>query len=100
MTGTVTWEILAWVIGVQTTTITIVLGAVFWVQRQLASERDARAKVKDELAQFREEVARNYATTETLRQIEERMEAGFNRLGDRFDNVMAKLIDTRRSSRS
>lgn len=46
---------------------------------------DVRAKSAKELDAFKLEVAQRYATSDLMREIEERMIEAINRLGDRFD---------------
>ncbi|MGU9981438.1 hypothetical protein ACJ4V0_15490 [Phreatobacter sp. HK31-P] len=93
MTGTVSWEILLWMIGVQFSTIAVALGAVFWIQAQFRAERESLQRHREEFHLFKERVAREYATSATLRQMEDKMAQGFNRLGDRFDAVMQKMME-------
>lgn len=50
---------------------------------------EIRAKGAHELAEFKLEVAKNYATNTAIREVEERIVVAIDRLGDRLD----KLID-------
>jgi hypothetical protein len=55
-----------------------------------------RAKSAQELADFKLEVAKNCATNTSIREVEERVVAAIERLGDRLD----KMIDGQRSDRA
>lgn len=46
---------------------------------------DVRAKGAKELADYKLEAAQRYATSDLLKEVEERMIEAINRLGDRFD---------------
>lgn len=53
-----------------------------------------RSKGAQELADFKLEVAKNYATNSAIREVEERIVVAIDRLGDRLD----KIIDQRSGS--
>ncbi|CAI2936174.1 hypothetical protein [Aminobacter niigataensis] len=57
---------------------------------KLLSERveSIRAKSAQELADFKLEVAKNYATNSAIREVEERIVVAIDRLGDRLDKII------------
>lgn len=70
---------------VATITLPIVTAAVIsviWIQAQINS-------VRGDLAAYKEMVAKEYVTQQTLEKVEGRIVDAINRLGDRFDNVIA-----------
>ena len=49
---------------------------------------DIRAKSAQELAEFKLEVAKSYATNAAIQQVEERVVSAIEKLGERFDRAM------------
>lgn len=58
-----------------------------------------RAKSAQELADFKLQVAREYATSDAIREVEERVVAAIERLGDRFDKWMDRQVEPNRNGR-
>ncbi len=56
----------------------VVVGAVLWVTRLIG-------ELKDSLASFKQEVAKEYASMATLEKFEDRLMSAIDRLGDRLD---------------
>jgi hypothetical protein len=56
----------------------VVVGAVLWVTRLIGD-------LKDSLASFKQEVAKEYASMATLEKFEDRLMSAIDRLGDRID---------------
>lgn len=59
----------------------------------LAFERldEARAKTAHELAEYKLQVAKEYATNSVIREVEERLVQAIERIGDRFDKYFDKV---------
>jgi biopolymer transport protein ExbB/TolQ len=64
---------------------------------KLLSDRveDIRAKSAHELAEFKLLVARDYATNNAIREVEERVVAAIERLGDRLDKFVEAALKER-----
>lgn len=74
MTGTIEWaEITQTLIPISA----VVVGAVLWIDKRI----DA---VKTEMAEFKQEVAKEYASMATLEKFESRLLAAIDKLGDRL----------------
>jgi hypothetical protein len=61
------------------------------VEAAIEEARDAKAlavSAKGELADFREKVARDYATADMVASVEGRVVAAIDRLGDRIDRIL------------
>lgn len=89
MSGAITWEALGAVIALLITGGSA-LGGVWWsIHRRIgATEKrveEVRAKAAHELAEYKLTVAREYATSGAIKEVEERVVEAINRLGDRFD---------------
>ncbi len=88
MSGAITWEQVASIISAGGALLAIVA----WVYRGLrAIERrveEVRAKCANELAEFKLSVAREYATSEAIKEVEERVVEAINRLADRLDRIL------------
>jgi hypothetical protein len=69
--------------------VTSTAGVVLWVMRMIGTEREAREKLAKEFADYRERVAREFVTRETLERMEVRVLDSINRLGDRLDRVLS-----------
>lgn len=54
-----------------------------------------RSKSAQELADFKLEVAKNYATNSAIREVEERIVVAIDRLGDRLDKIIDRQEATR-----
>jgi hypothetical protein len=83
-------------------TVTIIGGGTAWILRwgkieaavEVAREAKVEAdEVRKELVEFKERVARDYATAAMLSAFEGRITAAFERLGDRID----RLLESRQS---
>jgi len=61
-------------------------------EAKLASANAATvaAQTAKELAEFRERVAQNYASRDAIRELESKLVAAIERLGDRFDKYVDK----------
>ena len=79
MNAPIEWEQLAPAIGV----IAVVAGS-FWRAWSMVQA------VRDEIAAMRLEVARDYVSTRSAREIETRLTAAIERLGDRLDRAFDK----------
>lgn len=66
--------------------------------RQLVEKN--RAEAAKNLDAFKLDAAKEYATTTMIEQVEERVVAAINRLGDRLDRVLDRPSPARRSTRS
>lgn len=64
------------------------------VEATMARVEQIREKSASELNEFRLQVAREYATTNAIREMEERLVSAIERLGDRFD----KYVDRQTSA--
>lgn len=111
MTGAVTWEVLAWVLGIITAAGVAVAGFLFWVWRivqtvkteQAAelSDRDlkieavhARAgQVEANFNEFRVHAAENFATKDGMLQAVGRVEAAVDRLTTLVHDTVERLTD-------
>ena len=64
---------------------------------KMLSERveDIRAKSAAELADFKLEVAKHYATNTAISEVEKRIVVAIDRLGDRFDKIIDGQGETR-----
>ena len=79
------------------------LAGVWWrlhqaidkVRHENALQSAATAHV---IAEFKLEVARNYATTGSIREVEQRVVDAIDRLGDRLDKFLDNRTTSRRSS--
>lgn len=75
MNGTIQWaDITQTLIPISV----IVVGAVMWIDKRI----DA---VKTEMSEFKQEVAKEYASMATLEKFESRLLAAIEKLGDRLD---------------
>lgn len=79
MNAPIEWEQLAPLVGV----VAIVAGA-FWRAWSMVQS------VRDEIAAMRLEVARDYVSARSAREIEMRLTAAIERLGDRLDRAFDK----------
>lgn len=79
--------------------VTMALGALIWFYTKLGEERkareegfdecrDAREALIKELASFREQVARENVTHQTLEKFETRLIMTVDKLGDRIDRAI------------
>lgn len=59
-----------------------------------------RAKSAQELADFKLEVAKNYATNAAIKEVEERIVVAIDRLGDRLDKIIDRQDNPGRDRRS
>lgn len=57
---------------------------------------EIRARGAHELAEYKLLVAREYATSAAIKEVEERVVEAINRLGDRFDNYFDRQTGARR----
>lgn len=80
---------------VVTTLVTVIgaVGGVWWkLHSSIQSEKETRiladAVQSAQLAEFRVEVAKNYATQSSITQVEERVVQAIERLGDRLDRFL------------
>lgn len=112
MSGTVTWEVLAWVVGILMAAFAAAAVAIGWAVGQL-SKRDAaiaavardlgmqvaaehaRAKMAEEemarsLAAHKLYAAEHYATDAGLKDAVDRVDDAVKRLTDRMDNYFAE----------
>ena len=85
------------IIALTALAVTALGGGVAWVLRfgkaesavDVATRAQAAADaISKELAEFRIEVARDYATTSTLASVERAVTEAFNRLSDRIDRLL------------
>lgn len=92
------------VIAILALAVTVIGGGTAWVLRfgriEAAAEvaREARAeteKLAKELAEFKVDVARNYATAAMVAAVESSVVAAINRLGDRMDRIFERAPATR-----
>ena len=61
-----------------------------WVFAMVKSGREAREKLTEDVAAFKLTVAKEYVTVAGLREIEDRMVAAIERLGDRLDRIFER----------
>jgi hypothetical protein len=98
--GVAAWVTALYRIGGHDTKMTELTGALGIAQAShgnLAERVETiRAKSAQELADFKLEVAKNYATNAAIMQVEERIVVAIDRLGDRFDKI---IIDHRPPTR-
>lgn len=67
----------------------VAIGKAHEAHKLLADRVEAvRAKGAQELADFKLEVAKNYATNSAIREVEERIVVAIDRLGDRLDKII------------
>lgn len=65
------------------------IGGVWkYLQVQIASNAEKLGQTERDLAAFKLQVAREYATMSVIKNIEERILAAVERLGDRLDRVI------------
>jgi hypothetical protein len=79
MNAPIEWEQLAPLVGV-----TAIVAGVFWRAWSMVQS------VRDEIAAMRLEVARDYVSARSARDIEMRLAAAIERLGDRLDRAFEK----------
>ncbi|MDQ0392177.1 hypothetical protein [Labrys monachus] len=79
MSAPIEWEQLAPLIGV-----VAIVGGAFWRAWSMVQA------VRDEIAGMRLEVARDYVSARSARDIEMRLAAAIERLGDRLDRAFDK----------
>jgi hypothetical protein len=79
MNTPIAWEQIAPLIGI----VAVVAGA-FWRAWSMVQS------VRDEIAAMRLEVARDYVSARSAREIETRLAAAIERLGDRLDRAFEK----------
>lgn len=84
-TGPPTWQELYYLFGMIVAAGGSVAGVTAWLWGQLG-------KARNDLADFKVDVARQYVTTEALLQVETRLVDAINRMADRFDRVMDALL--------
>ncbi|QQM29276.1 hypothetical protein JET14_13160 [Martelella lutilitoris] len=65
------------------------------IKELAAKDETERAKIREEMSDFREHVARNYASTEVMNRMESRIVDALNRLGDRLDTFAHRGEDKR-----
>ena len=91
------WQELAAIIVMAT--FMMGLGAAIWRMADRISKGDAdvearsdikHSKAAADLSAFREYVAREYVAKESLRELEDRLVAAIERLGDRLDRILEK----------
>lgn len=75
MSPVITWAELTTIIFPVST---IVVGAVLWIQKLIGD-------LKTDLAAFKTEVAKDYASMDTLEKFETRLLSAIDKLGDRLD---------------
>ena len=80
MNTPVVWEQIAPLLGV-----VAIVGGAFWRAWSLVQS------VRDELAALRLEVAREYVSAQSAREMEVRLAAAIERLGDRLDRAFDKV---------
>jgi hypothetical protein len=111
MTGAVTWEVLAWVIGIIAAAGITVAGFLFWVWRILQaakaeqakelSERDLQieavhgrvGQVEANFNEFRVHAAENFATKDGMTHAIGRVEAAVERLTTLVHDTVERLTD-------
>lgn len=69
------------VTGIILPVVTLAVGSVIWIQKQIND-------VRKDLADYKETVAKEYVTQATMEKVEERILQAINRLGDRFDSLI------------
>lgn len=83
----------------------ITIGGAVWgvwwaLHKRISDEREARILATNlisvQLAEFKIQVAQNYATQQSIMQVEERVVQAIERLGDRLD----RFLENRPRSRS
>lgn len=89
-----TWEGLGAVI-VFAITVATALGGVWWrLQTAITALRlrveEVRSKSAHELAEFKIKAAESFASTSTIKEVEERVIEAVNRLADRLDRILER----------
>jgi hypothetical protein len=87
MNGAITWGQVAYSVGMLTA-----VGGLWWrfvdpLRKRLDGLDKRIDGLEKSLADFKLEVAKEYATTSAIEQVEERVVAAINRLGDRLDKL-------------
>jgi hypothetical protein len=83
--------------------VTMTAGVVLWVMKLVGTEREARErgiadecakreKLAKEFSDYREKVAREFVTRDTLERMEERVLKSIDRIGDRLDRVLSVSV--------
>lgn len=71
--------------------VIFILGAAnVWIFGLIKTGREAREKLTEDLGNFKLTVAKEYVTVAGLREIEDRMVAAIERLGDRLDRIFER----------
>lgn len=65
------------------------------LQERIKSLEDAKGRTAQELAEYKLQVAKEYATTHSIREVEERVVQAIERLGDRLDKFLDRPRQTR-----
>jgi len=77
---TITWgEVTSVILPV----VTLAVGSVVWIQKQIND-------VRKDLAEYKENVAKEYVTQNTLEKVEVRIVEAINKLGDRLDRMLER----------
>jgi len=63
--------------------VTLAVGSVVWIQKQIND-------VRKDLSEYKESVAKEYVTQTTLEKVEGRIVEAINKLGDRLDRLLER----------